>query len=79
MKTILQAFRYFINFIEKFVKNFFVLVKSLFVRMKQLHSYLLRLHATPKEIHIYGYATVIIVLGVCLLVPVIIWAGLKSV
>lgn len=79
MKKIIQYFRATINFIEKFVKVFFGLIKSNYQLMKKFHSFLIGLHVTPTESHKYGYAVLVCIIGILFLIPMAIWAGLKSI
>jgi|GEM_PF-4317116 len=75
----MKTLRYLISFIERFFKSFYVMEKKSYQKLKKIHGSLLGLHTVPKNVHFYGYGAVLVIIGILLLIPIIVWSVLRSI
>lgn len=78
-KGFVHYFRAGIKFSERLVKNLFIQIKWIFKASRDLHRKLLSLHTTPHQSLPFVYGFVVIIVMVILIIPVFMWALIKSI
>lgn len=78
-KGFVHYFRAGINFSERLVKNFIIQGKWIFKSSRNLHRWLLSLHSTPHQSLPFVYGFVVIIVMMILIIPVFMWALIKSI
>lgn len=78
-KGFVHYFRAGIRFSERLIKNIFIQIKWIFKASKDLHRKLLSLHTTPHQSLPFVYGFVVIIVMMILIIPVFMWALIKSI
>ena len=78
-KGFVHYFRAGIRFSERLIKNIFIQIKWIFKASRNLHRKLLSLHTTPHQSLPFVYGLVVALVMMILIIPVFMWALIKSI